>query len=187
MHDLTILVRDFDADGGFAGNRRKDAHIGTGHRIGDVALQVGDFSTLTPDPSSTSYWVTEGPRKNPTTLASTLNCSKVEVSARITRSFAGVRIACGCPLVNKLRSGSWYGLLASSSASFPLAAFGWPSVLGMLGPRRCHPHWLPHKRRWHQPQLPQRWPYRFAWRWVPWVICRRPLGITTVWSQQPHS
>ena len=46
MHDLTILVRDFDADGGFAGNRRKDAHIGAGHRIGDVALQVGDFFHL---------------------------------------------------------------------------------------------------------------------------------------------
>ena len=43
------------------------------------------FSTLTPGPSSTSYWVTEGPRRKPTTLASTLNCSKVEVSARIRR------------------------------------------------------------------------------------------------------
>ena len=34
--DLLVRVGDLDADGGLAGNRTEDAHIGGGHRIRDV-------------------------------------------------------------------------------------------------------------------------------------------------------
>ncbi len=104
VHDFAIGVRNFDADGGFACNRRQDAHIGTGHRVGDVLLQVGDFLDLDaraePRPHT---WVTDGPRRKPMTFASTLGLlGSVPVSARITRSVGrgarrmGLRLSSEC-------------------------------------------------------------------------------------------
>ena len=46
VDDLAVIVRDFDADRRFSGDRREDAHIGAGHRVGDVALQVRDLLDL---------------------------------------------------------------------------------------------------------------------------------------------
>ena len=45
-HGFAIGVRNFDADGGFAFDHRQDAHVGAGHRVGDVLLQVGDLLDL---------------------------------------------------------------------------------------------------------------------------------------------
>ena len=42
-HGFTVGVRYFDADGGLAFDHRQDAHVGTGHRVGDVLLQIGDL------------------------------------------------------------------------------------------------------------------------------------------------
>ena len=89
------------------GDRMRTSELATAYAM--FFCRFVTFSTFTPDPSSTSYWVTEGPRRNPTTLASTLNCWNVEVNAWITRSLAGVRAACGCPLASRFRSGRRYG------------------------------------------------------------------------------
>ena len=45
-YDLSILVRDLDADGGLAGDRRQDTHVGTGHGISDIAPKIGDLLDL---------------------------------------------------------------------------------------------------------------------------------------------
>ncbi len=82
------------------------------------------FSTFTPGPSSTSYMVTEGPRRNPITLASTLNCWKVPVRARITRSFSGVCAAWGVPFFSMPRSGRWYGPSTTGTVSDDSPASG---------------------------------------------------------------
>ena len=42
-HGFAVGVRNFDADGRLAFDHGQDAHIGAGHRIGDVLLQVGDL------------------------------------------------------------------------------------------------------------------------------------------------
>src|SRR5690606_10681409 len=55
------------------------------------------FSTLTAGPSSISYRVTVGPRVNPVTSASMLNCSMTPVSASTTSSLARVRGLGGVP------------------------------------------------------------------------------------------
>ena len=54
-------------------------------------------STFTAGPSSISYLVTVGPRLNPATCASTLNCSNTSCRAAITMSLALVRALCGVP------------------------------------------------------------------------------------------
>ena len=50
MDDFPVRVRDFDADGGFARDRREDPDVGGGDRVGDVPLQVGDLLHLDPRP-----------------------------------------------------------------------------------------------------------------------------------------
>ena len=39
-------VRDLDADRLFAGNRRQDADVGRGERVGEVVAELGDFLDL---------------------------------------------------------------------------------------------------------------------------------------------
>ncbi|SIG96340.1 Uncharacterised protein [Mycobacteroides abscessus subsp. abscessus] len=55
------------------------------------------FSTFVPAPSSTSYRVTVGPRENPVTWASILNCSRTSRRASTTRSLASERSFAGGP------------------------------------------------------------------------------------------
>ena len=45
-HVFAVGVGDLDADGALAGNRREDAHVGGGHRVGDVLRQVGELVDL---------------------------------------------------------------------------------------------------------------------------------------------
>ena len=54
-------------------------------------LRAVTRSTLTAGPSSISYRVTVGPRVNPVTCASTLNCSSTSDSAATMVSLALVR------------------------------------------------------------------------------------------------
>ena len=42
-HGFTVGVRYFDADGRLAFDHRQDAHVGAGHRVGNVFLQIGDL------------------------------------------------------------------------------------------------------------------------------------------------
>ena len=44
--DLTIGIGDLDTDRLLAGDRREDAHVGRGHRIGDVAIEARDTGDL---------------------------------------------------------------------------------------------------------------------------------------------
>ena len=66
-------------------------------------------STLTPGPSSISYCVTVGPRENPVTRASMLNCSNTPMTARTTVSFASERALCGVPAESAATEGRRYG------------------------------------------------------------------------------
>ena len=63
-------------------------------------------STLTAGPSSISYLVTVGPRLNPDTCASTLNCSSTSDSAATTMSLALVRAFGGLPGRSSVAGGS---------------------------------------------------------------------------------
>ncbi len=45
-HELTLAVRDLDADRRAAGDRSEDAHVGGRHRVRDVLLQARDASDL---------------------------------------------------------------------------------------------------------------------------------------------
>jgi hypothetical protein len=63
-------------------------------------------STFTPGPTSTSYRVTVGPRVNPVTSASTLNCSNTCCSALMTSSLARVRARGASPDTSRFGGGS---------------------------------------------------------------------------------
>src|ERR1700722_18861233 len=63
------------------------------------------FSTLTPGPSSTSYRVTVGPRVQPVTAASTLNCCRTELIESAIWSLAALRFFGGSPATSRLRGG----------------------------------------------------------------------------------
>ena len=45
-HDPAVLVGDLDADGLLAGDRREDADVGRGQRVGEVVLELGDLRHL---------------------------------------------------------------------------------------------------------------------------------------------
>ena len=45
-HDLAVGVRDLDADGLPARDRRQDAHVGRRHGVGDVLVEAGDPGDL---------------------------------------------------------------------------------------------------------------------------------------------
>ena len=64
-------------------------------------------STFTPGPSSTSYWVTVGPREKPTTCASMPKSVKTWVSWATTCSLASVRSFPGGPDLRSPSDGSW--------------------------------------------------------------------------------
>jgi len=64
-------------------------------------------STLTPGPSSISYWVTVGPREKPTTRASMPKSVNTWVSWETTSSLASVRSLWGAPALSSLGDGSW--------------------------------------------------------------------------------
>src|SRR6476661_5658990 len=66
------------------------------------------FSTLTPGPSSTSYRVTVGPRVNPVTAASMLNCSRTPVIRLIMSSLADEETFGGAPNLSRPGGGNWY-------------------------------------------------------------------------------
>ena len=46
LDDLAVLVGHLDADRGLAGDRRQDADVGGGQRVGEVVLEVGDLAHL---------------------------------------------------------------------------------------------------------------------------------------------
>src|SRR5690606_29280282 len=77
------------------------------------------FSTLTPRPTSISYCVTVGPRENPVTLASTLNCSSTLVICAMVRSVASERVTGGGPALSTPGDGSTYGAAGGCSAFGP--------------------------------------------------------------------
>src|ERR1700727_1804987 len=74
-------------------------------------------STLTEGPSSISYLVTEGPRLNPVTCASTWNCSSTSDSASTTMSLARVRALGAEPGRSSAIGGSVYATASPVSVS----------------------------------------------------------------------
>src|SRR5271156_6696109 len=75
------------------------------------------FSTLTPGPSSTSYRVTVGPRVQPVTAASTLNCSRTDVIESAMWSLAALRFLGGSPATSRLSDGNVYGPSTTRSST----------------------------------------------------------------------
>src|SRR5690606_12299968 len=84
-----------------------------------LLLSCRIFSTLTPRPTSISYCVTVGPRENPVTLASTLNCSSTLVICAMVRSVASERVTGGGPALSTPGDGSTYGAAGGCSAFAP--------------------------------------------------------------------